>query len=145
MDIKLSRNFTLGELTSSPTATQRGIRNVPGTQEVVNLTALCVSVLQPLRDWWGKEVPVSSGYRCAALNRAVGGVSNSQHVKGQAADLFINGDLEKGKKWFGYIRDFLDFDQLIWEHDGRGTYWVHVSYVAQGCNRRQVIYGLLKG
>jgi hypothetical protein len=110
----------------------------------VNITALCISVLEPLRKWWGKEVKIGSGYRCRALNTAVDGVYNSQHLTGQAADLCIDGDKTKGLKWFEYIRRNLPFDQLIWEHNAKGAYWVHVSFNAQGKNRHQVIDNLLK-
>lgn len=142
--IKLSRNFTLEELTASATAKARGIKNVPGTQEIANLAALVQNVLQPLRDWWGKPITIGSGYRCPELNKAVGGVQNSQHMKGQAVDLCIDGDMAKGRKWFEYIKTFLTFDQVIWEHNSKGTYWVHVSFDPFGCNRKQVINELLK-
>ena len=142
--MKITQHFTLEELCASATAKAKGIKNQPGTQELINLTALCVAVLEPLRTWFGREIKIGSGYRCPVLNAAVGGVSNSQHMKGQAADLCIDGDLEKGKKWFNYIRNHLLFDQLIWEHNAKGTYWVHVSYDAQGLNRGQVIENLLK-
>ena len=144
MAIRLTQNFTLDELTASATAKAKGIRNVPGTQEIVNLAAVATKVLQPLRNWWGKEIRISSGYRNAALNKAVGGVSNSQHMQGQAVDICIDGDINKGKTFFHYIRAFLDFDQLIWEHNAKGTYWVHVSYKNDGKNRKQVIDNLLK-
>lgn len=142
----ISKNFTLEELTASQTAKARGISNQPGIQQVVNLVYLTASVLQPLRDAMRQEVKIGSGYRSPALNKAVGGVANSQHMTGQAADLCIDGDLQKGKRWFNYIRQHLDFDQLIWEHNAKGSYWVHVSYVhpSQGRNRRQVIDNLLK-
>lgn len=142
--IQLTRNFTLEELTASSTAKAKGIKNEPTAQEVVNLTALVVMVLQPLREAMGHAIKIGSGYRCARLNTAVGGVSNSQHVLGQAADLCIDGDMEKGKRWFNYIKQHLPFDQLIWEHNAKGTYWVHVSYRADGRNRGQVIDNLLK-
>ena len=142
--MKITQHFTLEELCASATAKAKGIKNVPGNQELINLTALCVAVLEPLRQWFGREVKIGSGYRCPVLNAAVGGVSNSQHMKGQAADLCIDGDMEKGKKWFNYIRNHLVFDQLIMEHNAKGTYWVHVSYDAQGRNRGQMIENLLK-
>jgi len=142
--VKLSRNFTLEELTASSTAKQKGIKNVPGTQEVACLTALAQNVLQPLRDWWGKPITIGSGYRCPELNKAVGGVQNSQHMKGQAVDLCIDGDMAKGRKWFEYIKSHLTFDQVIFEHNAKGTYWVHVSFDPFGCNRKQVINELLK-
>ena len=142
--MKITQHFSLEELTASATAKARGINNEPDQQAIINLTALCVAVLEPLRQWWGREVKIGSGYRCTKLNDAVGGVRNSQHMNGQAADLCIDNDLAKGARWFAYIRDHLDFDQLIWEHNVKGTYWVHVSFDAQGRNRKQVVSDMLK-
>jgi hypothetical protein len=142
--IRISKNFTLEEFTVSKTVKEKGIRNNPGQTDVVNLCALVHQVLQPLRDAMGHPIKIGSGYRSLALNRAVGGVSNSQHMRGEAADLCIDGDLAKGRKWFAYIRDHLPFDQLIWEHNAKGSFWVHVSYRADGQNRKQVINNLLK-
>ncbi len=143
--MKISKNFTLEELTASATAKAKGIRNEPGQTDIVNLCGLVHNVLQPLRNWWGKEVKIGSGYRSLALNRAVGGVSNSQHMKGEAADLCIDGDIQKGKSWFQYIKQHCEFDQLIWEKNPKtGAYWVHVSYRCDGKNRKQVISNLLK-
>ena len=145
--ILLSKNFTLAELTASDTAKARGIKNEPGLQETVNLTALVHNVLQPLRTAMGEPIKIGSGFRCQQLNKAVGGVSNSQHLTGQAADLCIDGDIQKGRKWFEYIRKHLPFDQLIWEKNPKtGSCWVHVSFVYPdfGKNRKKVIDGLLK-
>ena len=143
--MKISKNFTLEELTASATAKEKGISNNPGQTDIVNLCGLVHNVLQPLRNWWGKEVKIGSGYRSLALNRAVGGVSNSQHMKGEAADLCIDGDIQKGKSWFQYIKQHCEFDQLIWEKNPKtGAYWVHVSYRCDGKNRKQVISDLLK-
>ena len=143
--MKISKNFTLEELTASATAKAKGISNNPGQTDIVNLCGLVHNVLQPLRNWWGKEVKIGSGYRSLALNRAVGGVSNSQHMKGEAADLCIDGDIQKGKSWFQYIKQHCEFDQLIWEKNPKtGAYWVHVSYRCDGKNRKQVINSLLK-
>lgn len=143
--MKISKNFTLEELTASATAKAKGISNNPGQTDIVNLCGLVHNVLQPLRNWWGKEVKIGSGYRSLALNRAVGGVSNSQHMKGEAADLCIDGDIQKGKSWFQYIKQHCEFDQLIWERNPKtGAYWVHVSYRCDGKNRKQVINNLIK-
>ena len=143
--MRISKNFTLEELTASATAKAQGISNNPGQTDLVNLCGLVHNVLQPLRDWWGKEVKIGSGYRSLALNRAVGGVSNSQHMKGEAADLCIDGDIQKGKSWFQYIKQHCEFDQLIWERNPKtGAYWVHVSYRCDGKNRKQVINNLIK-
>ena len=144
MATRISKNFTLDELLASTTAKQQHITNTPGVDEVCALCALVHYVLQPLREAMQEPIKIGSGYRCPALNRAVGGVANSQHMRGQAADLCIDGDLKKGRKWMTWIMDNCDFDQLIWEHNKKGSYWVHVSYRADGQNRRHVINNLLK-
>lgn len=144
MTTRISKNFTLEELRDSTTARRLGIINAPGVDEVCNLCALVHHVLQPLRDAMGEPIKIGSGYRCPQLNKAVGGVPNSQHTDGQAADLCIDGDLKKGKRWFDWIKAHCQFDQLIWEHNKKGSYWVHVSYRSDGKNRKQVIDNLLK-
>jgi hypothetical protein len=139
-------HFTIQELYASATAKAKGIDNTPNLQQVINLVYLAAYVLEPLRVAMNEPIKIGSGFRCQKLNKAVGGVYNSQHLKGQAADLCIDGDLEKGRRWFNYIRDHLPFDQLIMEHNSKGTYWVHVSFVYKdfGKNRHQVIDDLLK-
>lgn len=143
MSTRLTKNFTLEELCKSNTATRLGIKNVPNKTERDSLTRLAENILQPLRDHFDEPIKIGSGYRCEKLNKDVGGVANSQHMKGEAADLCIDGDKAKGKKWFDFIRYNLDFDQLIWEHNKNGSYWVHVSY-KNGGNRHNVIENLLK-
>lgn len=146
MNTPITMHFTLEELYASATANAKGINNKPNVQQIINLVYLTAYVLEPLRVAMNEPIKIGSGFRCQALNKAVGGVYNSQHLKGQAVDLCIDGDLKKGKKWFDYIRKNLPFDQLIWEHNSKGSYWVHVSYVYPdfGRNRRQVIENLLK-
>lgn len=144
MAIRLTKNFTLEELTASATAKAKGIKNQPGWQEAMNLAALANNVLQPLRDAMQEPIKLSNAYRCPALNKAVGGVSNSQHMTGEAADLAIDGDMAKGKRWFDWIKRHCMFDQLIWEHNRAGVYWIHVSFRSDGKNRKQVIENLLK-
>ena len=139
-------HFTIEELYASDTAKRLGINNKPDIQQIINLVYLCAYVLEPLRVAMNEPIKIGSGFRCQKLNKAVGGVYNSQHLKGQAVDLCIDGDIEKGKKWFNYIKDHLPFDQLIWEHNSKGSYWVHVSFIHPdfGKNRHQVINNLLK-
>ena len=146
MAVQLTKHFSLEELCASATAKARGIQNKPNAQQIISLVYLAAYVLEPLREAMHEPIPISSGFRCEQLNRAVGGVSNSQHMKGQAADLCIGGDMKKGRKWFDYIKTHLPFDQLIWEHSKSGTYWVHVSFVHPdfGRNRMQAIDNLLK-
>lgn len=146
MNTPVTMHFTMEELYASDTAKRLGINNKPSVQQMVNLVYLAAYVLEPLRVAMGKPIKISSGYRCEKLNKEVGGVYNSQHLKGQAADIDIQGDMEFGRKIFDYIKNHLPFDQLIWEHTASGTYWVHVSFVFPdfGKNRRKVINNLQK-
>ena len=146
MNTPVTMHFTIEELYASDTAKRLGIDNKPSVQQMINLVYLSAYVLEPLRVAMNEPIKIGSGFRCKALNKAVGGVYNSQHLKGQAADLCIDGDIAKGKKWFNYIKDHLPFEQLIWEHNSKGSYWVHVSFVFPdfGKNRHQVIDNLLK-
>ena len=96
-------HFTIEELCASATAKAKGIDNKPNTQQVINLVYLAAYVLEPLRVAMNEPIKISSGFRCRELNAKVGGVYNSQHVKGQAADLNIEGDLKKGKKLLKHI------------------------------------------
>ena len=144
MNTPVTMHFTIEEMYASDTARRLGINNQPNMQQTINLVYLCAYVLEPLRVAMNEPIKIGSGFRCEKLNQAVGGVRNSQHQYGQAADLCIDGDLQKGKRWFEWIKSHCDFDQLIWEHNSKGSYWVHVSYRADGRNRKQVINNLLK-
>ena len=121
-------------MTKSNTATAKGIDNTPDQTVTNNLTKLIEAVLDPLREWYGKPIIVNSGYRCEALNKAIGGAKSSQHMLGEAADITV-GSKEENEKLFDYIKDNLEFDQLINESDFS---WVHVSY-REGRLRKQVL------
>lgn len=126
--------FSIKEMTKSNTATARGIDNTPDQTITDNLTKLIEAVLDPLREWYGKPIIVNSGYRCEALNKAIGGAKSSQHMLGEAADITA-GSKEENEELFNYIKDNLEFDQLINESDFS---WVHVSY-REGRLRKQVL------
>lgn len=130
----LSDNFSLFEMTYSVTAKANGINNTPPKAVIKNLTELCKNVLQPLRNYLGVPMIITSGYRCAALNKRIGGVVNSQHVLGQAAD-FVTPQKDL-KIAFDYIKNYLNYDQLLYEHSKDGMAWIHVSF-NKGNNRRQ--------
>jgi len=136
--MKLSRNFSLGELTKSQTALRMGIDNNPTPEDLYNLHLLCDNILQPVREHFGRAVTISSGYRSEDLCVAIGSSRKSQHAKGQAADFEIFGvDNKEVAEW---IRDVLDFDQLILEfynEDDPSSGWVHCSYAED--NRGSVL------
>lgn len=116
--------FTIKELCKSNTAESKNIDNTPSDNIVTNLTRLVDNVLDPLREWYNKPIYINSGYRCKELNKAVGGVSNSYHLKGMAADIDM-GDKNDNQPLFDYIKDNLSFTELGWEGNGR---WIHVAY-----------------
>ncbi len=120
----MSKYFTIAELCKSETASRRGIDNRLPRALLPNLQALIDHVLDPLREWYGKPIYVNSGYRCAELNKAVGGVQGSFHVRGMAADIDVH-DAEENRKLFEYIRNNLPFTELGWEGGGA---WIHVAY-----------------
>ena len=135
--MKLSENFTLEELIRSNTAERMGIDNVPKDEKVVeNLRSLCLEVLQPLRDYVGAPVHINSGYRCPELNMAVGGVKNSQHCRGEAADIRIVSP-KQGREWAAWIEDNCRFDQMLLERNKNGAVWLHVSWKRDASKNRQ--------
>ena len=107
-----------------------GIRlfvNEPGYEQILALRHLCREVLEPLRQHYGQPIRITSGYRCEALNMAVGGVSNSQHQYGEAADLSVPSEAV-ARDWFQWIVRNTEFDQLLFEHSRRlRNCWLHIS------------------
>lgn len=132
----MSKYFTIEELCHSDTANARGIDNTPTEEVKENLQALIDNVLYPLREWYGKPIYVNSGYRCPELNKAVGGVDNSFHLRGYACDIDM-GDKNDNQPIFDYIKDNLPFTELGWEGNGR---WVHVAYIKGRENEKEVFY-----
>ena len=143
-DIILSEHFRLSEFTQSYMAKRLGIDNTPTLEVVSNLQQLCRHVLEPLRQYAHCPIIISSGYRCPPLNKAVGGVSKSQHLVGEAADIVLP-STAVGRQWLCWMMK-QEFDQLIFERASSksATFWIHVSYRQDGCNRQQVIDGLTK-
>lgn len=129
--------FTIDELCASDTAKRKGIDNTPTPIVRAKLQALIDNVLDPARREYGSYILVNSGYRSPALNAAVGGVSNSQHLTGEAADI-TTGSTENDRKLFAIIVQQGNFDQLIWEKP-KNSLWVHVSYSTTGLQRRQIL------
>lgn len=132
----MGKYFSIAELTKSSTAIKKKINNTPTKEVKNNLNQLIDNILDPLREAWGQPIIVGSGYRCEALNKAVGGAAHSQHKLGQAADIHTKSDsVEDNKKLFELIKQLkLPFDQLINEYNYN---WIHVSYSPR--NRRQIL------
>ena len=123
--MNLSPHFTLEELERSQTAVRHGIANIAGVREIAALTDLCINILEPLRTLVGKSINIQSGFRNPTVNSLVGGSVTSQHKKGQAADINVEGFTPS--ELFELIRNStLPYDQLIDEFNS----WVHVSYKA---------------
>ena len=138
--MKLSKNFSLKEMTASQTAERKGINNNPNDDQITALQKLCENILQPVRDHYATPVTVSSGFRSEELCEAIGSSKNSQHAKGQAADFEIfgtpNAELAK------WIVENLDYDQLILEYhkpEEPNSGWVHCSYKGADNNRKEYL------
>lgn len=144
MATKLSKYFTLEELTYSSTAEQRNINNVPTNEHLQNLKKLAIEILDPIREKLGQPIMVNSGYRSEKLNAAVKGVKTSQHCKGEAADIRCKGSKAK---LFRLIESMIKsgeikVGQLIWEYGTKTEpQWIHVSYPYHKVNDIRYIFG----
>ena len=130
----ISKHITFIEATQSPTAAKLGINNNPDKTQLEAMKLVAEKCFEPLRQWYGKPIKVNSFFRSDLLNRAVKGSLTSQHKKGEAIDLDA-GSKEENKKLFEYIKNHLEFDQLLNEYNYS---WVHVSY-SKTKNRKQIL------
>jgi zinc D-Ala-D-Ala carboxypeptidase len=130
---KLSPNFTLGELL----VTSQPFPNIPDEQEISNLTLLTKNVLQPIRDLLGVPIVVNSAFRSHQVNKSVGGVDNSQHRLGFAADI-VPSKLSIDTAFKIIAKSKIPYDQLIIETNQRGNRWIHVSFNPKG-GRNQLL------
>jgi|TARA_R110000822_G_scaffold291234_1_gene413230 zinc D-Ala-D-Ala carboxypeptidase len=138
--MNLSKHFTLREFTKSQTAERKGITNEPNEDQIEAMEALCEEILEPLRSTWDKAIHINSGFRSPELCEAIGSKSTSQHCKGQAADIEIYG--LSNQILAKHIEAFYDFDQLIlecWDDSDPNSGWVHISYVSNAENRKDVL------
>jgi D-alanyl-D-alanine dipeptidase len=138
--MKLSEHLELAEVIRSESAKRRGISNMPTEQHIANLKKLAENVFEPIRANFRQPIRISSGYRSQSLNAAIGGATNSQHSTGEAIDIDMEGTKITNKEIFNFIKEKLNFDQLIYEF-GNNTEpdWVHVSFKANGQQRKQVL------
>jgi hypothetical protein len=137
---KISKHISGREAIESYTAKRKDIENIPSEYELVNMVAVAENVFEPLREWVGGPIKINSFFRSAELNKAIGGSSKSQHCQGRAIDLDDVYGHKTNAEMFNYIKNNLDFDQLIWEFGtDENPNWVHVSYVSEDGNRRRCL------
>lgn len=138
--MKISQHITYAEAIHSNTAKRKGIDNTPNSSQVEVMKVTAEKIFEPLREWVGGPIKVNSFFRSVALNEAIGGVSSSQHCKGQALDLDDVYNYKTNAEMYHWIKDNLNYDQLIWEF---GTdvspNWIHVSYVSEEENRNRCL------
>ena len=137
--MKISQHLTLAELIRSESAKRLGISNMPTQEHIENLKQLAENIFEPIREHFKHPIYISSGYRSQALNAAIPGSSvNSQHSRGMAIDIDMDGTDIKNSAIFEYAKT-LPFDQLIWEFGTKDNPdWVHISY--SPLNRKQILY-----
>ena len=137
--MKISQHLTLAELIRSESAKRLGISNMPTAEHIENLKQLAENIFEPIRKHFGSPIYISSGYRSQALNASIPNSSvKSQHSKGQAIDIDMDGTKIKNSEIFMYAKT-LPFDQLIWEFGTKDNPdWVHISYST--LHRRQILY-----
>lgn len=140
--MKLSEHLDLKEVTASDMAKRKGISNEPTPEHLENFKKLAENIFEPIRKHFGEPIFISSGYRSKALNEAIGGSLSSQHCSGEAIDIDMDGRSKKvtNEQVFNFIKDNLNFDQLIWEFGtDSAPDWVHVSYESNGKQRKQIL------
>ena len=136
----ISKHISYKEGVYSTTATRRGIDNVPNDDQLHFMEILAEEVFEPLRTYVGGPIKINSFFRCPELNKAIGGSSKSQHCKGEAMDVDDGGCNKTNAEMYKFIKDELEFDQMIWEFgDDDNPACVHVSYVSPEKNRNRCL------
>jgi len=139
--MKISEHISYKEATRSVTALRLGIDNTPNEYQLQNMEIVAKNVFEPLRKAVGGPIKINSFFRCEDLNKAIGGSSKSQHCQGRAMDLDDNYGYMSNNDMYKYIKQNLDFDQLIFEFpdDNGNASWIHVSYVDADSNRKRCL------
>ncbi len=139
---RISKHISYKEAVGSNYAKQKGIKNKPNEDQVENMKLLAEEVFEPLREWVDAPIKVNSMFRSLELNTALKGSKTSSHMKGEAMDITSMGG-KSNLEMFHWIKDNLEFDQLIWEF-GKEPKWLHVSYNKDN-NRKQVLVTKKRG
>ena len=139
MTNKISKHISYKEGTYSQTALRKGLDNTPNEEQLKCMKEVTENLFEPLREWVGGPIKINSFFRGEPVNTAIGGSKYSQHMKGQAMDIDDTFGHKTNAEMYHYIKDNLDFDQLIWEFgDDKNPNWIHVSYVAHRENRKKL-------
>ena len=141
----ISEHVSYKEGIYSDTALRRGLDNTPNDEQLKCMEEIAENVFEPLREWVGGPIKVNSFFRGKPVNTAIGGYRKSQHMKGQAMDIDDVFGYKTNAEMYHYIKDSLDFDQLIWEFgDDENPDWIHVSYVSHRPNRKKLTVAFKK-
>lgn len=146
--MQISKHLSLAEVSRSETAKRKGINNTPSGEHLENFKKLAENIFEPIREHFAVPIHISSGYRSKELNASIGGASSSQHCQGEAIDIDMDGSPSgvSNADVFKYIKDNLNFDQLIWEFGSDSNPdWVHVSYESTGKQRKQILKAVKTG
>jgi hypothetical protein len=146
--MQISKHLSLAEVSRSETAKRKGINNTPSGEHLANFKLLAENIFEPIREHFGVPINISSGYRSKELNTAIGGSLTSQHCQGEAIDIDMDGSTNgvTNKMVFDYIKNNLNFDQLIYEFGtDKNPDWVHVSYESSGKQRKQILKAVKSG
>ena len=136
----ISKHISYKEGVYSTTATRKGINNTPDNEQLTNMELIAEEIFEPLRIYVGGPIKINSFFRCPELNTAIGGSTTSQHCKGQAIDIDDTFGRMTNAEMYHWIKDNLDFDQMIWEFgDDDNPDWVHISYVSPEDNRNRCL------
>lgn len=139
--MKISEHISYKEATRSVTALRLGIDNTPNEYQLQNMELIAKNVFEPLRKAVRGAIKINSFFRCEDLNKAIGGSSRSQHCQGRAIDIDDNYGYMSNNDMYKYIKENLDFDQLIFEFpdENGNASWIHVSYVDADSNRKRCL------
>ena len=136
---RISKHVSWKEGTYSRTGERLDLDNTPNEEQLKCMKAIAENIFEPLREWVGGPVKINSFFRGEPVNTAIGGSTRSQHMRGQAIDIDDTFKHKTNAEMFHFIKDNLDFDQLIWEFGtDDNPNWVHVSYVTHRPNRKKL-------
>ena len=135
----ISKHISWHEGTYSRTGERKDLDNTPNEEQLKCMKEVAENLFEPLREWVGGPIKINSFFRGEPVNTAIGGSKYSQHMKGQAMDIDDTFGHKTNAEMYHYIKDNLDFDQLIWEFgDDENPNWIHVSYVTHRENRKKL-------